>query len=428
MDNLMRTTPEYRIVPADLTILRQLANRKMEIAVDSMNLERKRLWLELHDGNCERPMVLAEWQGVMDKDRPYSPTLHCTEDWARGVENALRQEIWVFEELQDDHVVEPWFNVNWSVQCSDYGVQTNFQQLDGREHLTAKRWDPPIKDIHRDFDKLHPRTFSVDRERTLRWKAHLEGVMGDIVPIRIRGGFWWTMGMTYQATLLIGLENIMLDMYDDPEGLHRIMQFLKDDHIAFARWLEQENLLSLNDENDYVGSGSIGYTREFSQSAHRDGAAITAGDTQVLLESQETVLVGPKQFAEFVFPYQLEIAKQFGSVYYGCCEQLHHRWEVVSRLPNLRRVSIAPLCDQEIMAEAMGNRYTFSRKPNPTLVSTDRFDEELIRKDLRTTLDITKGHNCPVEMIMKDVHTLDNEPHRLARWVELAREEIGRNW
>lgn len=423
----MTNTPEYRILPSDVATLRQLATRKMEIAVDSLNLERKRLWLELHDGNCERPMVLAEWQGVMDKERPYSPTLHCTEDWARGAENALRQEIWVFEQLQDDHVVEPWFNVNWSVQCSDYGVQTSFQQLDGREHLTAKRWDPPIKDIHRDFEKLHPRTFSVDRERTLRWKAHLESVIGDIVPIRIRGGFWWTMGMTYQATLLIGLENIMLYMYDDPEGLHRIMRFLKDDHIAFAKWIEQEKLLSLNDENDYVGSGSIGYTREFSQSAHRDEAAITAGDTQVLLESQETVLVGPKQFAEFVFPYQLEIAQQFGSVYYGCCEQLHHRWEVVSRLPNLRRVSIAPLCDQEIMAEAMGSNYTFSRKPNPTLISTDRFDEELVRKDLRTTLDITKRRNCPVELIMKDVHTLDNEPHRLARWVQLAREEISGN-
>ena len=101
---------------------------------------------------------------------------------------------------------------------------------------------------------------------------------------------------------------------------------------------------------------------------------------------------------------------------------------MVRKLPNLRRVSIAPLCDQEIMAEAMGSNYTFSRKPNPTLISTDRFDEELIRKDLRTTLHTTKRHNCPVELIMKDVHTLDNEPHRLARWVQLAREEIGRNW
>jgi len=29
---------------------------------------------------------------------------------------------------------------------------------------------------------------------------------------------------------------------------------------------------------------------------------------------------------------------------------------------------------------------------------------------------------------MKDVHTLNNEPRRLARWVELAHEEIAKSW
>jgi hypothetical protein len=29
---------------------------------------------------------------------------------------------------------------------------------------------------------------------------------------------------------------------------------------------------------------------------------------------------------------------------------------------------------------------------------------------------------------MKDVHTLHNEPERLPRWVQLARETIAKNW
>jgi len=151
-------------------------------------------------------------------------------------------------------------------------------------------------------------------------------------------------------------------------------------------------------------------------------------DMWVLLESQETVLVGPTQFAEFIFPYQQEIARRFGLVYYGCCEQLHHRWEVIRRLPNLRAVSISPLCDQDYMAEALGDKYIFSRKPNPTLISAEEFDEELIRRDIRHTIEIAKRHNCRLELIMKDVHTLHEEPYRLARWVQLAREEIAKNW
>jgi len=64
----------------------------------------------------------------------------------------------------------------------------------------------------------------------------------------------------------------------------------------------------------------------------------------------------------------------------------------------------------------------YSRKPNPTLISTERFDEAAIRADIRHTLSAAKG--CRVELVMKDVHTLNNEPERAARWVKIAREEI----
>jgi hypothetical protein len=74
------------------------------------------------------------------------------------------------------------------------------------------------------------------------------------------------------------------------------------------------------------------------------------------------------------------------------------------------------------MARTLGNRYVYSRKPNPSLISTGIFDEGAIRADLRHTLEVTPG--CRVEIIMKDVHTLSNEPDRLARWVRIAREEI----
>ena len=74
------------------------------------------------------------------------------------------------------------------------------------------------------------------------------------------------------------------------------------------------------------------------------------------------------------------------------------------------------------MAEACGRRYSYSRKPNPALISTERFDEDAIREDLRRTLRIAAG--CNVEFIMKDVHTLAGHPERLARWVDLAREVI----
>jgi hypothetical protein len=288
--------------------------------------------------------------------------------------------------------------------------------------MASYRWDNPIKNLQQDFDKLHPRTYSVNRDATLAWKTHLEEVFDGILTVRIRGGFWWTVGMTWPAINHIGLENLMLFMYDDPEGLHRFMAFLRDDHIAFAEWLEKEGLLTLNNENDYIGSGSRGHTSELPQSDWEEEQPVRLKDLWVLSESQETVGVGPELFAEFIFPYQLAVVEKFGRCYYGCCEPVHSRWDSLKKIPNLRSVSVSPWCDEEFMAEALGRNYVYSRKPNPALISTEHFDEEAIREDLRKTLTIAK--DCNVEVVMKDVHTLAGEPQRMARWVQIAHEVI----
>jgi hypothetical protein len=233
------------------------------------------------------------------------------------------------------------------------------------------------------------------------------------------------MGLTLDAIFIIGLENLMLFMYDDPEGLHRLMAFLRDDHIAYARWLEKEGLLTLNNENDYIGSGSVGYSKSLPRPDAKPGAPAQLKDLWVLLESQETVGVGPELFKEFIFPYQKAIAEYFGGCYYGCCEPVHTRWKVLETMPRLKRVSVSPWCNQSILAESCRAKgIVFCRKPHPALISTQSFDEAAIREDLRTTLAAAKS--CTLEIVMKDVHTLDRQPARLPRWVALAREEINR--
>ena len=242
---------------SDRWILRELAKRKVEIANDPVNVERRSLWLDLHSGVRTRPMILAEAGGVKDQRKPFEPSQRCGGEMARGVENALLNEIWRFEKLRDDHVVEPFFDHRWRVSVSpDFGVKAVVHKVDDGGAFNARSWDAPIKNISEQFHQLRHREFSVDRDATARDRGILEEAFGDILPIRMRGGFWWTFGLTIQAIDLIGLEPLMLFMYDDPDGLHKLMGFLRDDNLAFAEWLEAEGLLSLNNENDYIGSGS----------------------------------------------------------------------------------------------------------------------------------------------------------------------------
>jgi hypothetical protein len=76
------------------------------------------------------------------------------------------------------------------------------------------------------------------------------------------------------------------------------------------------------------------------------------------------------------------------------------------------------------MAELLEDSYVFSMKPSPADLATPTINEEAIRKKLRDSLEITRG--CRVEIIMKDNHTIGNNPQNVIRWVQMAKEEAER--
>ena len=418
----MTLTP-YPIDPHDIHILRELLKRKREIAQMPVIQERRELWTRHAVLDSARPMILAETCGVLDELVPLA-AMRCHQEWARQMERGLRELIFRAGQVQDDWVVEPRIEYRWQVTEGDFGVRTELVRGENEGKLGSYHWDPPIKDLDRDFDRLRFRSLTVDRERTLAWKALLEEHFGDILPVTLRGSYWWTTGLTWTAINLIGLQPLMMTMYDNPAGLHRLMAFLRDEFMHYLDWFERENLLTLNNEDDYVGSGSIGYTTALPTAAlpnasHNPAGPVCLGDLWGLSESQETVGVSPAMFEEFIFPYQEPVINRFGLSYYGCCEPVHTRFHIIKRLKNLRRVSVSPWCNQEKMAQMLGSDYIFCRKPNPTLISTEVFDEEAIKEDLRTTL--RAAGRTPLELVMKDVHTLHDDPRRLGRWVALAR-------
>lgn len=415
----------WHIRDEDVVILRSLGEARRQAASDPVMSERRRLWKAHAACRGERPMVLAEIGGVLNEVLPDS-TLQCQEKWAQGIERQLRNVLYEYERLQDDHVVEPWLNINWFFFESDYGVQVAKHRGDNQERLGSYTWEPPIQDLDKDFSKLHPRYFSVDREGTQEFKQVLDKVFAGVLPVRIRGSFYWTLGMTWKAIDLVGLDRLMLAMYDNPTGVHRLMAFLRDDHQAMLNWLEEEQLYSLNNEDDYVGSGTVGYTDELPQPGWQPDEPVRARDLWALSESQETVGVSPKMFEEFIFPYQLPVISRFGLSYYGCCEPVDKRWHLLKLIPNLRRLSVSPWSDQQKMAQNLGRNYIYCRKSHPGLVSTSDWDEERIKDDLRTTLKAAQG--CNLEIVMKDVHTVASQPWRLQRWVTLARQCIDEIW
>ena len=281
-------------------------------------------------------------------------------------------------------------------------------------------WDAPIRDYRTDLKKLHAPQFAIDWETTNNSVALARDVFGKILSVELRGIWWWSLGLTLPAASLRGLQNILCDFVDHPDELKELLAIISAGLMGKLDYLEAHNLLTLNNDGTYVGSGGFGFTDELPQ---RDFAGrVRCADLWGFTESQETVGVSPAMYREFIFPCEKPLMDRFGLNCYGCCEPLHHRWPAVKQHPRLRRVSCSPWADLAKMAENLDGKYVLSLKPNPAAIATPTIDEQAVRQSLRQAVQLTQG--CNVEIIMKDNHTIGNRPENVVRWCRIAKEEI----
>jgi hypothetical protein len=409
---------EVRITAPDRENLRRLAGKVRELASRSGEGQKREQWYEHNSLRGRIPLILADPENGWNEIIP-EHTLQCQDSLARRWEMVLRKEIYCGESLRDDRPIEPLFEIGHTYTESGFGVEETYHGgVEGQSYA----WEPAIRGPA-DLQALKVPRIEVDRQTTRQTLELAQEVLGDLLHIGLRDVWWWSFGMTWDLAKLVGLQNLLILVYDDPQLLHRLMAFLRDASLAKLDALEEQGLLCLNNDHSYVGSGGLGYTRELPRETLRGGKVRTA-DLWGFTESQETTGLSPQMFEEFVFRYQLPIQERFGLNCYGCCEPLDPRWQVVRQIPNLRRVSVSPWADQRKMSAALADKFIYSRKPSPAPLAVPRLNEELVRRDLRETLEITRGN--VVELIMKDNHTLGHNPQNLVDWVRIARKEIER--
>ncbi len=407
------------ISAADRQTLSRLAGTWMELAHLPVMRERGRLWTALKDLQPERPMVLFETWTVRD----FLPEaeLTCQTPETRRLEALLRAPIKQVELLGDDMVLDPFLRLPTPIDRGDYGVELGeHHALDGHGGDTAYGYDHPIR-TPEDISRLRPRVFSADRTGADQLAEQWDDWMGGVLPVRRQGAGVHTPELTSDLFRLIGNDNLLTWPYDHPEVLRDLMAWLRDDRLRMYRWMEQQGLLTLNNDNQIVGSGSPGFTHALPGPGYNGTPRLR--DTWIWVESQETSMISPRMFSEFFLPYMAEVAAMFGQVYYGCCEPVHDRWErIYKAIPHILAVSISPWCDMRRMGELLAGKVVFSRKPKPWLISGEHPDWPGMEADLDET--ISAAGPC-LEIICRDVYQVNGDLNRMKRWVDLVRSRIG---
>ena len=123
------------------TTLRQLAEKVREIAENPVMDERRKLWYGLNALNPERPMVLCypeeSWKELITQS-----DLTIEQEPYRSWEMRLRRLIYWWENINDDNVLEKWFDIPWEITVSDFGIK-----VDVKRKNTEASYVNPITDL-----------------------------------------------------------------------------------------------------------------------------------------------------------------------------------------------------------------------------------------------------------------------------------------
>ena len=274
-----------------------------------------------------------------------------------------------------------------------------------------------------DIEKIRDPLIEVDRARSRDFLQFYARVFEGILPVEQRGctGFWFAPWD--DIVFWMGAGDVLLNLADRPDFMHALIARLCKAYHAGLRQFEELGLLARNDTNVRIGSGGYGYTKDLPAAVKGPGE--TARAPLELWGSATAQIFGsvsPDMHREFGLQYEKGWLERFGLAYYGCCEPLHNKIAILESLPTLRKISISPWADVAAAAELMRGRYVMSLKPTPAPLAVSAFHPEVVRKELMEKLAAARG--CNVEIILKDISTVNHEPARLWEWARIARETI----
>jgi len=314
-------------------------------------------------------------------------------------------------------VLNPYISLYRPVSNTGFGLTTRRLAHSSTGQIQSHLFEDQLAEME-DVEKIKTPVLTLDREREADIVSTAGDIFSGIAPVKLQG-IMLHSGLWDSITFWKGVESCYIDLLDRPELIHAVMERYTN---AFIAQIEQINKLGLYDITSNYCHCSYTFDDRLPPD-NCDPDHPTTYDGWTFSMAQLFTSVSPAVNEEFEVPYMSKIFSYFGSVYYGCCERLDDRLDIIDRMPNIRKISCSPWSDREHFASVLPKKYIMSNKPNPSYLAESSFDEEVVRKDLRRTIAAAKANGLGLEFLLKDISTVKNDPRRLWRWAEIALEE-----
>ena len=408
----------------DREILYGLAAQVAEIAALPIQKEKIALWTANNDLQpVSRPPVYIDQLPWHEINRMDEMQLKCEDPFLRTVEQSLRAILYRWNHFRCDMVVRPFFELPKSVKGLDYGIKIVDDTLatDVENDIVSHKYIDQLS-TSEEVQALQADIIEADAALDASRKALLEDIFGKVLPVRLSGveihsGVWDRIAQMRSVT------NTLWDLAEKPELIEETVNKLV---WLTMRTIDQcEELGLLDPMLSYIHcTGAFTKDLKVENGFDDPNYKAKASDCWSLGMAQMFTTVSPAMHEEFEIDLVKPLYERFGLMYYGCCEPLHDRINIVRKIKNVRKISISPWANNQIAAEQIGRDYVFSSKISPAFIAVG-FDEQSIRARVEDVLDATRKNNTPVEFILKDVSSVENDISRIDRWNDLVMSMIG---
>lgn len=412
-----------KIPPTDKSILRALAEKVAEIAALPVHQQKADLWRRLNGLKKVRPLVWINEFPWHEMDVNGELPLQCENDYCRWAEQELRRTIYLWQHTPFDMVVETVFYSPLVIRDSGFGIKedVDFIKQDEKSNILSRGFHQQIQN-EADIEKIKMPVIHHDENASEENCQVLSDIFGDILKVEKRGIVHQWFAPWDELIRWWDVQDALTDLVMRPELVHLVMERLISAYLCRLDQYVEQNLLSFSEGNFRVGSGGLGYTDELPKPGFNPKTVRTM-DLWGCATAQIFCDVSPAMHEEFALQYERRWLERFGLNYYGCCEPLHNKMGILKSIPNLRKISISPWADLDKAAANISDNYVISYKPNPAVLATDNWNPEAARKKL--VADLEKLQGCVVEIIMKDISTVQYQPQRLWEWAHMAMEVVG---
>ena len=407
----------------DRDVLRQLAWMYYSYARDDRMAKNKRLHMAVNDLEMLRPVVLLDTIPWHEFDCPDDAlTLQCDDPFLREVEWFLRTTIYQYKNMPGDMIIPPYLPVKKIITNSGIGVDIHEDTLktDERNDIVSQKYFDQFETAA-DLERIRFPTISYNEVETIRRYEMLGELVGDIIPVKLQGRSYFGVTIWDEIAQYRGATNLLVDLYDRPDFSHKLVSILTD--IALSR-LEQFEALDLFDNEPAELHCTPALTKALPSAGYNGANKVTRKDVWGRGAAQIFASVSREMHDEFDIEYMKRTIGQCGLVYYGCCEPLDKKIDIVAKIPNLRKISISPWADVEASAEAINTQFVLSVKPHPSSVAVAQLDEDALRKEIGKIIGACKKHKCACDIVLKDISTCGHNPTNLIRWEQIVMDMV----